>query len=562
MNKNENRNILLLHKGKFALKFVISIVLNAFLLIIPIYYSKMIDAITISNYDEAYIFIIILGIVSILYRFIEYFNQKAYYYLFLALYKSYMNLGILKTFNNSLYSLSRFSLSEYSNIMSDDFEMVSDYYSTLVIRIVEIMEFIYIIGYFFFINIIIGLITLISFVIIIFLLFYYNKAISNTNTERKIRNDKRISLFQEIFLSIKTIKGFNIINVIVKRLNNVIDDYIRWHKKLNMNRFNLREVTLGIIDISKIISLLIGIKLIIYGNMTIGTIIIIYSYYGKLSELFTSIITLFESLNNKDVSQKRINKLFEYAIDHVIDNSNYNDIKGYIEFKNILYGNKMLPILNNVSFNINANSLTILSGSTKGDEGVFDLLLRYNKEHSGEILIDCNNINNYSSENMSNIIGFVMEYPNFFNTTIKENLEIFDSNFENIIAVCKYLDIDNEIMKLKNGYETVLINNASNIDEDLKYLLSIAIVFLKKSKIILINNILEHVSKPVYKKILNIIINLKSEHTIIMITRDLSLMKNNAIDKIIFIAYGRIVGIGKHHELKKNQEYCKLISLM
>ena len=53
-----------------------------------------------------------------------------------------MNLGLNKTFNNSLYSLSRFSLSEYSNIMSEDFEMVSDYYSTLVIRIVEIFEFI------------------------------------------------------------------------------------------------------------------------------------------------------------------------------------------------------------------------------------------------------------------------------------------------------------------------------------------------------------------------------------------------------------------------------------
>ena len=560
MNKEENKKILFSHKGKFALKFIISIILNIFLLIIPIYYSKMIDAIAENNFNNAYLFIIVFGAITIFYRFIEYYNQKAYYYLFLALYKSYMNLGIRKTFNNSLYSLSRFSLSEFSNIMSEDFEMVSDYYSTLVIRIVEILEFIYIIIYFFFINRIIGLITLFSFLAVIFILFYFNKFISLTNTERKIRNDKRISLFQEIFLNVKTIKGFNILKVVTKRLSNTIDDYIIWHKKLNMNRYNLRESTLGIIDFFKIISLIIGIKLIINGNMTLGTITIIYSYYTKLSELFTSIITLSESLNNKEVSLKRINKLFQYASNHVIDKSNYNDIKGNIEFKNILYGNKMNPILKNVSFKISYNTLNILSGSIKGSEGVFDLLLKYNREHSGEVLIDNININLYSNDNISNIIGFIMEYPHFLNTTIRENLEIFDSNFENIISVCKYLEIDNEIMKLEKGYETILDPNANNIDEDLRYLLAFCRIFLKKSKIILINNILEHVSKPVASKIFKLLINLKKEHTIIMITRNLKYIKNNNIDKIIFIAYGEIIGDNKHEILiKDNELYQKLI---
>ena len=136
-----------------------------------------------------------------------------------------------------------------------------------------------------------------------------------------------------------------------------------------------------------------------------------------------------------------------------------------------------------------------------------------------------------------------MDNPRFFNTTIKENLEIFDSNFENIINVCKYLNIHDEIMKLEKGYETVLIDNASNIDNDLKYLLAMARIFLKKSKIILINNILEHVSKPIYNQLFNLIVNLKKEHTIIMITRDINLLENNNVDRIIFIAYGKVVGI-------------------
>ena len=552
MSKEENKKIILSHKGKFTIKFIISIVLNVLLLIIPIYYSFFIDAITESNFNSAYFFAIIFGILTVFYRFIEYFNQKAYFWLYLALYKSYMNLGISKTFANSLYSLSRFSLSEYSNILSEDFEMISDYYSTLVIRIVEIFEFIYIIIYFFFINTLIGTIALISSLIVIFILFYFNKFISITNTERKNRNDKRISLFQEIFLGIKTIKGFNILTVIKKRLNNSVDDYIKWHKKLNMNRFSLREITLGIVDLFKIISLIIGIKLIIDGNMTIGTITIIYSYYGKINELFISIITLSESLNNKKVSEKRVYKLFQYANNHQIDSNNHNDIIGSITFQNILYGNKKTPLLNEINFNLLPNSLTILTGSTKSCEGIFDLLLRYNSEHSGQILIDNININEYSQENISHNIGFIMEYPTFFNTSIRDNLLIFDSNFENILNICKELEIDEYIMSLKNGYETILNSDASNINSDVKYLLALARILLRKSKIMLINNIFDHVSRPVYQQILSIILKLKKEHTIILITKDLKLIRNKNVDKIIFIAYGKIIGIGIHADLIKN----------
>ena len=563
MDKNEKRKILFLHKGKFLWKFVISIILNVLLLVIPIYYSKLIDALNISDFNNAYLFIIIFGVLTIFYRISDYLNQKAYFNLYMALYKSFMNLGLNKTFNNSLYSLSRFSLSEYSNIMSEDFEFISDYYSTLVIRIVEILEFLYIIIYFFFINKTIGLITFLASILVIFLLFYFNKFISLTNIQRKERNDRRISIFQEIFLCIKTIKGFNIIRVIKNRLNIIVDDFIKWHIKLNMNRYGLREITLGIVDIFKIISLIIGIKLIISGNMTLGTITIIYSYYSKLSELFTSIIVLSESLNNKEVSENRVNKLFQYANNHEIDETNYNDILGNISFNNILYGNKMSPLLNNVSFDIEKNSLNIITGSIKSSEGIFDLLLRYNQAHNGNILIDNIDLNEYSRENISNIMGFVMEYPNFFNTSIRDNLLIFDNNFENIVSVCKYLEIDDYIMNLEAGYETILQDNASNINNDVKYLLALARLFLKKSKIILINNILDHVSKPVYSQILKIITELKDEHTIIMISRDLDIIKNKNVDKIIFLAYGKIVGIGKHNELiKSNNEYIELLKKM
>lgn len=563
MSKEENIKILLSQKKKFLWKFIVSIILNVLLLIIPIYYSKIIDSLTESSFNQVYLFLFIFGFLTIFYRLIDYLNQKAYFWLYLSLYKKYMNLGLTKTFNNSLYSLSRFSLSEYSNIMSEDFEMISDYYSTLVIRIVEILEFIYIIIYFFFINKIIGIMTIISSVMILFLLFYFNQKISLVNIERKKKNDKRISLFQEIFLSIKTIKGFNIIRVINDRLNKNIDDYILWHTKLNMNRYMLREISLTIVDIIKIIALIIGIKLIILGEMTLGTITIIYSYYAKLSELFTSIIVLSESLNNKEVSERRVNKLYQYASNRDIDKDDYNDVLGNISFNNVLYGNKLSPYLNDVSFEIEKNSLNVLTGNIKACEGVFDLLLKYNQIHSGEIKLDNVNLDEYNRENISHNIGFVMNEPHFFNTTIRDNLTIFDNNFENILSVCKYLGIDKDIEMFEEGYEKILENNASNISDDLKYLLALARIFIKKSKIILINNIFEHVSRSVYNKILKILIDLKSEHTIIIISQDINIINNKNVDKIIMFDKGQIIAAGNHTDLiKNNHQYADLLEKM
>lgn len=563
MSKDENRKILLKHKKEFILKFIISIILNVLLLIIPIYYSKIIDAISVNNFRQAYLMVIVLGIITLFYRISEIINQKSYYYLYMNLYKSYMNEGLKKTYNNSLYSLSRFSLSEYSNIMSEDFELLSDYYSTLVIRIVEIFQFIYIIIYFFIINTLIGSLTLFASILIVFLLIYFNKIISNTNLERKLRNDKRISLFQEIFLSLKTIKGFNIFNVIKRRVNNNVDDYIKWHTKLNVDRYNLRQVSLGLVDVFKVISLGLGVGLIINGKMTLGTITLIYNYYTKLSELFTYIIVLSESATNMKVANKRIYKLFQYAKKRDVDVSNYSDVLGDIIFDNVLYGNTMKPILNKVSFSISKNSFNVLTGSMKNSEGVFDLLLRYNREHSGLILIDGIDINKYSMDNISAIMGFVMEYPNFFNTSIKDNLLIFDSNFENIIGVCQELKIYDYIMSLPNGFETILVDNASNIDEDVKYMLAFTRIFLKKSKIILLNNVLEKVSKPLANKILKILEELKKEHTIIMITRDTKLIAKKYVDQVIMFSFGNIIASGKHQELlKSNPKYKEILKKM
>ena len=526
MTKEENRKVLLKNKRWFLFKFLASLFIRTFLLIIPLYYSYLIDELTKGNYNAAYQMLIMFFIFTILYRFTEVINQISYYKLYSNLYKTYLDLGFSKTCNNSLYSLSRFSLSEYSNIMSEDFETLSDYYTTLVIRVVEILEAIYIIIYFFTINVLIGYLTLLISLIILFILLFFNPKIAKTNQERKNRHDKRISLFQELLLSVREIKGFNIFNVAHERTKNTVDDYVKWNNKLNIDKYNLKQLSLGLIDVFQFIGLLIGIKMIISGNMTIGVLTIIYSYYTKLSNLFLSIITLFESRINVKVARIRIHKLFQYATVNYTNEVVKADIKGKITFQNVLYGNKQDPILNDVSFVIKPNTFNIITGlSGSGKTGILDLLLRYNRQHKGTILIDEENISNISSDKLSKIVSAVRKNPTFFNISIKDNLSIFDSNFENIIYFCKLFGIHDYIMGLENGYDTILLNDATNINSDVKYVLAIIRVFLKKTKIMLFDEVFDYLSKDISTNILAFLKNLKNENTIIVITKNKNILK-------------------------------------
>ena len=561
MTKEENKKVLKKNSGWFLYKFIASLLIRAFLLVIPIYYSYLIDELTKGNFNASIHMLIMFFVFTMLYRFLEIINQISYYKLYSNLYKTYLDLGFTKTINNSLYSLSRFSLSEYSNIMSEDFETLSDYYATLVMRIVEIIEAIYIVIYFFTINIIIGYITLFVALLVLFILLYYNPKIAKTNNQRKIRHDKRISLFQELLLSVKEIKGFSIFEIVRNRTNETVSDYVKWNNKLNIDKYSLKQISLGIIDIFQVIALFIGIKMIMNGNMTIGVLTIIYSYYAKLSNLFLSIITLFESRINVLVARSRIHKLFQYAISNYSKDNVVNDLQGKITFQNVLYGNKQDPILNDVSFIIDANTYNVITGvSGSGKTGILDLLLRYNRQHEGIIKIDDKDISTFDNKELAKIISDVRKSPTFFNISIRDNLSIFDSNFENIVYFCKLFNIHDYIMGLENGYDTVLLTDASNINSDVKYILAIIKVLLKRPKIMLFDEVFDFLSKDLSEKILEEIKKLKGENTIIIISKNKNIIKDDIVDQVIVLENNKILATGLHQELLKNHEYKKIFN--
>ena len=112
-------------------------------------------------------------------------------------------------------------------------------------------------------------------------------------------------------------------------------------------------------------------------------------------------------------------------------------------------------------------------------------------------------------------------------------------------------------MSLPDGYNTKLVSDASNISNGEKQLIALARTLLSKSEVLLFDEVTSSLDINTSKKVMEILKDLKKDHTILMITHKPSLMK--IADDILVIDKGRLVGRGNHKTLIKDNDYYKTL---
>ena len=138
-------------------KIIISIIYRGILMITPIIFGAAVDKVTAGRYREA-ILISLCGVLAvILFRINDIVNTYSWHKMYNCIYDNYTKLGVNKVFDNSLYSLSRFNIGEFLNIMSTDINIIADFYCQLVMRVIRIFEVLIIFVYFFMIDFYIGI---------------------------------------------------------------------------------------------------------------------------------------------------------------------------------------------------------------------------------------------------------------------------------------------------------------------------------------------------------------------------------------------------------------------
>lgn len=558
MDKKLTMTILKKCKKEIIFEYLVCIILRGILLIIPILYSNAINFASATLFNKAIHMIIIYMIVITGYKITEYARQQTFYRLYNKMYKEYTVKAVENTCANSIFSLSRFTLGEYMNILNSDIDIVCSFFCNAIYRSVQILEFIFIYYYFYTISIHIFFITIGASLAILTGILLFGRRLEKLNKIRKENLDKKTGIVNDIFIGIKEIKGFNILNFVSGKVERGARDYVDANAKYN-REYNLSNIiAIYLLEMLRLIMLLYGISLIKEGYMEIGILMMIYSYYQKIIDNFSLISTINVEYRSLLVSLKRYHKIVEYARKSIEDGKfvDNEDTKGRIEFKNILYGYRNDPVLKDFSLVVRENCIYSITGvSESGKMGIFELLLKLNRQHEGNILVDDNEISEVNDEAYYKLVSYARSNPIFFDCSIKENLMLVEPDFTKVEKVCKMVHVHEEILKLKDGYDTVIGTDCTVLSATVKSLLSIARVILKNSRILLFDEIIDSLDKTNKKNILKVLEELRSEHTILIISRDKGILKLS--DEIVLIDQGRVEAVGRHNELMENSELYK-----
>ena len=527
---------------------------------IPIFASKIVEYATIQDFNNAFLNVFYLSINYLIYNIVYHWNYVAYRnnsnYVYTKLQENVIE-SVVKYDENFTKKVSKSYL--INTVANDTFEvcMFDDRMVDAVTHFISlIISLIILLNY----NIYIGIIVLLFNILYLYLLDKGQKKRDYYLNGQRKQQDKIVEMFTQILDGNKEIKSFSMSD----KLNDYLNLYKKeWRKQYFLKRkyWDINECILPIlIIVAKITSYVIVIFEILKGNMNVGMLILVVGYIDRIE---TENTEFFKRINKMSASSVRIDRLYNvmyYNNKNMLSfgNNITDDIFGNVSFENVSFTYENKLILNNISFDIHANSLTAIVGkSGSGKSTIFRLLLRLYKLDKGNIYIDGINIYKYSNKIYSSNVSITTQKPFIFNMSIKENLSLIDSNHEHQVEACKRVGIHNFIMSLPKGYNTILKEDAVDISGGQKQLIALARTLLSKSEILLFDEVTASLDPNTAKHVMNVLKNLKKDHTVIMITHKPKLMK--MADNILVIDHGKIVGNGKHKELIKNNKYYKLL---
>lgn len=550
-------------KNKYLIMFIIVDLINVLIsLLIPLFISLIVESVTNKLYNESVVLIIILGITYLLNKIGSYCTNWCYANFFKDTYVL-MHQKLVNSVYDFDYEYSKkIPIGKIINSSNSDIINIAEVPSFMIELLIEIIKLLVIYFVFAKQNILVAL-----YVIIIDIIYYiYARKCNNKNNyylKKQIKYaDKMTGMLSQILIGLKDIKSFNI----GSRLNNKLDTYRKkWQENYFLKRkyYFTRKTLVGlVIDFGKIILYFIVLVLLIKGKIQIAMFLLLISYYDKTKESINDIMEFDVSIMEESVSLYRINQIVNYkdsnlVLDGIVNN---DDIAGYVEFKNVSFKYSRLQVLKNVSFTAKPNQITAIVGKTgSGKTTLFNLLLRMYRVNDGKILIDRINIYDYSRDVFNSNVSIVNQKTFIFNMSIRANLSLIDSNKKRQIDACKRVGIHDFIMSLPDGYSTILKEDATNISGGQKQLLSLARALLTSSEIILLDEVTSSLDPNTTNKIINLLDDLKTDHTIIVITHNKDLMRR--ADKLVVLNNGKIECIGNNDDLiKKNKVYKQLVT--
>ena len=296
-----------------------------------------------------------------------------------------------------------------------------------------------------------------------------------------------------------------------------------------------------------------GGMLAINGVITIGDIQAFIQYVKNFTQPITQIAQVINQVQSIAAASERVFEFLEEEEEEQIAANPVptDNIRGEVEFKHVKFGYKEDQIIiKDFCANVKPGQKVAIVGPTgAGKTTMVKLLMRFYDVNSGEILIDGHNIKDFNRRELRDAFGMVLQDTWLYKDTIMENIRYgkLDATDEEVIAAAKAAHAHHFIETLPGGYNMELNEDASNVSQGQKQLLTIARAILADNPILILDEATSSVDTRTEIQIQNAMDNLMKGRTSFVIAHRLSTIKD--ADIILVMKEGDIVEQGNHEEL-------------
>ena len=395
---------------------------------------------------------------------------------------------------------------------------------------------------------------------------YFMQAISQkASVLANNAEDRENGVVSDIFTNIESVKYFGKENLIKKKFADFIEltrtalmkhgGYYRWIDSVHSITIGLGTIFLLYFPIAKFLN----------GEMSLGTIVFIYTVYGNMIEPLYGFVyglrTTYESMAD-------FQSLFEYGkIEKQIkDKPNAKNLKikfGEIEFKNVSFNYGRRKILEDFNLKILKNKkIAFVGPSGSGKTTLIKLLYRFYDVSLGQILIDEEDIRDFKQESLRSEMSIVPQECMLFDDTIYNNIAFSNpsASKEQVMNAIKFAHLDKIIENFPDKEETVVGERGLKLSGGEKQRVSIARAILADKEVLVLDEATSALDSETEYEIQKDLAKLMQGRTSIIIAHRLSTIMN--ADKIVVLKDGKIVQEGRHSELiEQLGEYRKLWKL-
>ena len=319
-------------------------------------------------------------------------------------------------------------------------------------------------------------------------------------------------------------------------------------------------------NIGYVVMAILGGWLAINGRLKIGDIQAFIQYIDQFNQPLVQVANIANILQSTAAAAERV---FEF-LDEPEEQAESKDlvklanVKGEVEFDNVVFGYKPdQTIIKGLSAHIKPGQRVAIVGPTgAGKTTLVNLLMRFYEINSGAIKIDGVNIADMNRSDVRQLFGMVLQDTWLFNGTIRQNLLYGNptASEEEMVATAKEAHVDHFVRSLPGGYDMMLGEEATNISQGEKQLLTIARAMLARTPMLILDEATSSVDTRTEVLIQKAMDKLMQGKTSFVIAHRLSTIRD--ADLILVVRDGNIIEQGKNDELlKQNGFYAELYNI-